>query len=161
MALTTPLRSAAGLVILRARDALTVRQWFREAGGVRYWRGAAPDEWWLTALGSATCPSPWALPDPETITDIGRFAVAVPKQVSAHPVRIAREIPLGIYLTIHAQRKMRAEERRLRAAFAGHELWVEFDPPPSPLTAERTARWFIASMFLPLGGVEEGMEFLR
>lgn len=157
----TPLRTVAGLVVLRARDALTVRQWFRTAGGVRYWRGATPAEWWLTALGSAECPSPWALPDPETITDIDRFAVAVPKQVSAHPIRVAREIPLGIYLTIHAQRKLRAEERRLRAAYPDHELWVEFDPATSPLTAVRTARWFIASMFLPLGGVEEGMEFLR
>ena len=147
------------LVRVRARDALTVRGWFETAGGVHYWRGAHPDEWWLTPKGAPDCPSPWALPHPETLTDWGRFVVVIPRLLSQHPVQIARAIPLGIYLTAHAQRKVHAETRRLRAQHT-HEVWVEFDVPHDG-SAVGTARWYVASMLLPLADVKEDMEFLR
>lgn len=137
-----------------------VRSWFTFNGGVRYWRGPTPAEWWLTPQDAPDYPSPWAKPNPEVITDWGRMAVAVPRLLSSHPIKVARELPLGIYLTIHSQRKLNAEGRRLRTQYPTAEVWTEFTLPAAG-GAEGEARWYMAAIFLPLAGVKEGMDFLR
>lgn len=99
------------------------------------------------------------MPNPEEITDWARLGVMVPRLLVVHPIRIARALPLGAYFTIHTQRRLHAEGRRLRKTHTT-PVWVEYQLP-APGGDTGTARWYTAAMILPLADVKEGMEFLR